>query len=107
MCEECEDELLVGNRQVVCDCVDDMQGEECHSNERVNYCYCLLTKWSCVMESQNSLSCTTIINDMVRIGDYELLEKKNEGYEQESTQLGIESGLTSTKHAIRIQMRLY
>ena len=47
------------------------------------------------------------MNDLTRIGDYELLEKENEGYEQESTQLGVESGLTSLKHAIGIPMRLY
>ena len=47
------------------------------------------------------------MNDLTRIGDYELLEKENEGYEQESTQLGVESGLMNTKHAIRILMRLY
>ena len=43
----------------------------------------------------------------VRIGNYELLKKQNEGYKEEAKQLDIESGLTSIKHAIGIQMRLY
>ena len=47
------------------------------------------------------------MSDKARIDDYELLEKKSEGYEQESKQLAIESGLISTKHAIRIPRRLY
>ena len=47
------------------------------------------------------------MSDTVSIGAYELLEKQNEGYEEDSKQLDIESGLTSIKHAIGIQMRLY
>ena len=47
------------------------------------------------------------MSDMVSVGDYELLEKQNEGYYEESAQLGVESSLTNTKHAIGIQMRLY
>ena len=42
----------------------------------------------------------------VRIGDYELVKKQNEVYKEEAKQLDIESGLTSIKHAIGIQMRL-
>ena len=37
----------------------------------------------------------------------ELLKKQNDRYKQQSRQLGIESGLTSTKHAIELEMRLY
>ena len=88
-------------------CVDDIQGEECHANERANYCYCLLAKGSCVLKNQKTLSREAIMNDLTIIGDYELLEKQNEGYEQESTQLGVESSLTSIKHAVELQMRLY
>ena len=87
-------------------CVDDMQGEECHANERANCC-CLLTKRSCVLENQTIHTSTAIMNDLTRIGDYELLEKQNEGCEQESTQLDVESGLMNTKHAIEVLMRLY
>ena len=47
---------------------------------------CLLTKQSCVFENQNTLSRTAVMSDIVRIGDYELLKKKSEGYEQESKQ---------------------
>ena len=68
---------------------------------------CLLTKGSHVLENQNTLSSEAIMSGLASIGDYELLEKQNEGYEQESTQLGVESGLTSLKHAIGIPMRLY
>ena len=47
------------------------------------------------------------MSDTVSIGAYELLEKKKEVYEEETKHLDIESGLTSTKHAIRILRRLY
>ena len=42
---------------------------------------CLLTKRSCVLENQNTLSIELVMSDIVVIGDYELLEKQNEGYE--------------------------
>ena len=42
---------------------------------------CLLTKRSCVLENQNTLSSETIMSDLTKIGDYELLEKQREGYE--------------------------
>ena len=44
---------------------------------------CLLTNRSCVLENQNSLFSETIMSDIVRIGDYELLEKRDEGYERD------------------------
>lgn len=48
---------------------------------RRNSYSCLLTYRSYVLENQNELSGQAIASDMVRIGDYELLEKKNEGFE--------------------------
>ena len=45
-----------------------------------------MTKRSQVMKNQNTLSSEAIMSDIVRIGDYELLEKRKEGYEQESKQ---------------------
>ena len=42
---------------------------------------CLLTKRSCVLENQNTLSSEALMRDLVKVRDYELLEKKNEGYE--------------------------
>ena len=42
---------------------------------------CLLTKRSCVLENHNTLSSETIMSDLTKIGDYELLEKQKEGYE--------------------------
>ena len=60
-----------------------------------------------MLENQHSVSLEAIMSDTVSIDDYELLEKKKEGYEEEAKQLDIESGLMSIKHAIRIQMRLY
>ena len=42
---------------------------------------CLLTKRSCVLENQTTLSSGSIMSDLTRIDDYELLEKQNEGYE--------------------------
>ena len=59
------------------------------------------------MDNQISVSKTAIMSDMVVIGDYELMEKQNDRYKQQLKQLDIESGLTSTKHAIGIRMRLY
>ena len=47
---------------------------------------CLLTNRSHVLENQNTLSSEVIMNDLTRIGEYELLEKRKEGYEQESKQ---------------------
>ena len=41
----------------------------------------VVNKRSCVLENQKSVSKAAIMSDMVVIGDYELLEKKNEGYE--------------------------
>ena len=42
---------------------------------------CLLTKRSCVLENQNTVSSEAIMSDLVVVGDYELLEKQKEGYE--------------------------
>ena len=42
---------------------------------------CLLTNRSCVLVNQNAVSIGLIMNDLVRIGDYELLETQNEGFE--------------------------
>lgn len=60
-----------------------------------------------MLEDQNAVSSGLLMSDMVNVGDYELLEKQNEGYYEESAQLGVESGLTSLKHATELQMRLY
>ena len=42
---------------------------------------CLLTKRSYVLENQNTLSSEARMSDLIRIGDYELLEKQREGCE--------------------------
>ena len=42
---------------------------------------CLLTKGSCVLKNQNTLSSEAIMSGLTRIGYYELLEKRKEGYE--------------------------
>ena len=60
-----------------------------------------------MLENHNTLSSEALMSDLTRIGAYELLEKQNEGYEEDSKQLDIESGLTSIKHAIEIPMILY
>ena len=60
-----------------------------------------------MLENQKAISSEVLMSDLGRIGKYELLEKLNEGYEQESKQLGVESGLTSIKHAVEIPMRWY
>ena len=67
----------------------------------------MLTKRSCVLENQIKLSLEALMSDTVSIGAYELLEKKKEGYEEETKQLDIESGLTSIRHGIELPMRLY
>ena len=107
MCERCEEKLLVANRQVICACVYDIQGDECGNEWQFTCCYCLLTKRSYAFENQNTVSYTAVMSGTVRIGDYELLKKQNEGYKEEAKQLDIESGLTSTKHAVETPMRLY
>ena len=35
-----------------------------------------------MVENQNTLSIELVMSDIVVIGDYELLEKQNEGYEK-------------------------
>ena len=60
-----------------------------------------------MLENQKSVSKAAIMSDKVVIGDYELMEKQNDRYQHQLKQLDIESGLTSTKHAIELQMRLY
>ena len=40
-----------------------------------------MTKGSYVLENQNTLSSEALMNDLTKIGDYELLEKQKEGYE--------------------------
>ena len=42
---------------------------------------CLLIQRRDVLENQNTLSSEALMSDLTRIGDYELLEKQNEGYE--------------------------
>ena len=42
---------------------------------------CLLIQRRDVLENQNTLSSEAIMSILSRVGDYELLEKKNEGYE--------------------------
>ena len=42
---------------------------------------CLLTQRSCLLENQNTLSSEALMSVLTRIGDYELLEKRKEGYE--------------------------
>ena len=42
---------------------------------------CLLTNRSYVLENQNTLSSEALMSVLTRVGDYELLEKQNEGYE--------------------------
>ena len=43
---------------------------------------CLLIQRSHVLENQNTLSSEALMSDLTKIGDYELLEKKREGYER-------------------------
>ena len=42
---------------------------------------CLLTKGSYMLENQNTVSIEAIMSGLTKIGDYELLEKRNEEYE--------------------------
>ena len=60
-----------------------------------------------MLENQKAISSEVLMSDLGRIGKYELLEKLNEGYEQESKQLAIENGLMNIKHAIGIRRRWY
>ena len=58
-------------------------------------------------ENQKPVSIEARMSDRNRIGDYELLEKRNERYKAHSKQLDIENGLTNSKHAIELHMRPY
>ena len=42
---------------------------------------CLLTTRSYVLENQITISSEAIMSGLTKIGDYELLEKRNEEYE--------------------------
>ena len=42
---------------------------------------CLLIQRRDVLENQNTLSSEALMSILSRVGDYELLEKQNEGYE--------------------------
>ena len=44
----------------------------------------LLTRRRCVLENQKAISIEARMNDRIRIGDYELLEKRNERYKAQS-----------------------
>ena len=41
----------------------------------------MLTKGNCMLENQKAISSEVLMSDLGRIGDYELLEKRDEGYE--------------------------
>ena len=55
--------------------------KECGNELQEMNCSCLLTSRSCVLGNQNAVSVELIMSVLDRIGDYELLEKRNEGYE--------------------------
>ena len=62
----------------VCDWVAGAQGVDCGNDKKLAIIVC----WqNAVMKNQNTLSNSAIMGDIVIIGDYELLEKQNEGYE--------------------------
>ena len=85
MCKSDEEKLLVNNRQMMCVIGLVVRKERIVVMTR----YLLLLfvdKRSSVLENQNTVSIEAIMSDLTRIGDYELLEKQNEGYEQESKQ---------------------
>lgn len=80
MCVECEGKQLAGNQQVICVGIGSAQGESCGNDWQENLYHCLLINRSCMLENQIVVSRTAIMSKSVTIGDYELLEKKNEGY---------------------------
>ena len=80
MCVECEEKRLAGNQQVICVGIGIAQRESCGNAWQGILYHCLLINWSYVLENQIVVSRTAIMSDLVTIGDYELLEKKNEGY---------------------------
>ena len=57
--------------------------KECGNELQEMNCSCLLTKRSCVVKNQNAVSVELIMSVLDRIGDCELLEKRNEGYERD------------------------
>ena len=84
VCKSDEETLLVNNRQMMC--VIRLVFKEWIVVMTRYLLLLFVDKRSSVLENQNTVSIEAIMSDLTRIGDYELLEKQNEGYEQESKQ---------------------
>ena len=80
MCVECEEKRLAGNQQVISVWIGSAQRESCGNAWQGILYHCLLINRSYVLKNQIVVSSTSIMSKSVTIGDYELLEKKNEGY---------------------------
>lgn len=80
VCVECEEKRLACNQQVICIGIGIAQGDSCGNEWQDILYHCLLINRSWVLKNQIVVSRTAIMSDSVTIGDYELLEKKNEGY---------------------------
>ena len=79
VCKSDEEKLLVNNRQMMC--VIGLVRKEWIVVMTRHLLLLFVDKRSSVLENLNTVSIEAIMSDLTRIGDYELLEKQNEGYE--------------------------
>ena len=84
-CSRGEENLLVNNRQMMC-VIGSMVREERTVVMTRHLLLLFVDKRMCALENQNTVSIEAIMRGLARTGDFELLEKQNEGYEQESKQ---------------------
>ena len=85
MCWRDEEKLLVNKRQMMC-VLGLMVRMEWIAVMTRDSLLLFVDKRRCVLENQNTVSIEAIMRGLASIGDYELLEKQNEGYEQGSKQ---------------------
>ena len=85
MCRRDKEKLLMNNQQMMC-VLGLMVRMEWIAVMTRDSLLLFVDKRRCVLENQNTVSIEAIMRGLASIGDYELLEKQNEGYEQGSKQ---------------------
>ena len=80
MCRRDKEKLLMNNQQMMC-VLGLMVRMEWIAVMTRDSLLLFVDKRSCVLENQNTVSIEAIMRGLASIGDYELLEKQNEGYE--------------------------
>ena len=77
-CWRDEENLLVNNRQLMC--MIRFVRKERIAVMKSNSVLLFVDKRRCVLGIHNSVSMELVMSDRISVGDYELLEKQNEGY---------------------------